>query len=53
MLFLLFDSAIKAMTDLHVVSPFIPKWISVIAFIRQTKLDTIISNDRHLYKKNQ
>jgi len=51
MLFLLFDSAIEAMTDVHVVSPFIPKWISVTAFIRQTKLDSIISNDRHYIKK--
>jgi len=29
MLFLLFDSAIEAMTNVHVVSRFIPKCISV------------------------
>lgn len=42
MLFLLFDSAIKAMTDVHVVSPFIPNCISVTAFIRQTKVEDCI-----------
>ena len=42
MVFFLFDSAIKAKTDVHVVSPFIPNCISVNAFIRQTKLEECI-----------